>query len=101
MSETFDAVMIGLGPAGEAVAGDLAEAGRSVLGIDRKLLGGECSYWGCIPSKMMIRAANLLALARRIDGMAGAATVAPDGGEVLGLLTLAVPPRCRSHGCGR
>ena len=82
MSDTFDAIVIGMGPAGEAVAGGLAEAGLSVLGIDRKLVGGECPYWGCIPSKMMIRAADLLAEARRIDGMAGTATVTPDWGPV-------------------
>lgn len=82
MSETFDAIVIGMGPAGEAVAGDLAEAGLSVLGIDRKLVGGECPYWGCIPSKMMIRAGHLLAEARRVDGMAGTATVTPDWGPV-------------------
>ncbi|MGQ0618284.1 MAG: dihydrolipoyl dehydrogenase family protein [Acidimicrobiia bacterium] len=78
MTDTFDAIVIGMGPAGEAVAGDLAEAGLSVLGIDRKLVGGECPYWGCIPSKMMIRAADLLAEARRVDGVAGTATVTPD-----------------------
>ena len=78
MTETFDAIVIGMGPAGEAVAGDLAEAGLSVLGVDRKLVGGECPYWGCIPSKMMIRAAHLLAEAGRIDAMAGTVTVSPD-----------------------
>lgn len=78
MNEPFDAIVIGMGPAGEAVAGDLADAGLSVLGIDRKLVGGECPYWGCIPSKMMIRAADLLAEGRRIDGVAGTATVTPD-----------------------
>jgi pyruvate/2-oxoglutarate dehydrogenase complex dihydrolipoamide dehydrogenase (E3) component len=78
MTETVDAVVIGMGPAGEAVAGDLAETGLAVVGIDRKLVGGECPYWGCIPSKMMIRAAHLLAEARRIDGMAGTVTVTPD-----------------------
>lgn len=78
MTDTFDAVVIGMGPAGEAVAGDLAEAGLTVLGVDRRLVGGECPYWGCIPSKMMIRAAHLLAEARRIHGMAGTATVTPD-----------------------
>ncbi len=81
-TNTFDAIVIGMGPAGEAVAGDLAEAGLSVLGIDRKLVGGECPYWGCIPSKMMIRAADLIAEARRVDGMAGTATVTPDWAPV-------------------
>jgi len=82
MTETFDAIVIGMGPAGEAVAGDLAEAGLSVAGIDRKLVGGECPYWGCIPSKMMIRAGDLLAEARRVDGIAGTATVTPDWAPV-------------------
>ena len=82
MTDTFDAIVIGMGPAGEAVAGDLAEAGLSVLGIDRKLVGGECPYWGCIPSKMMIRAATCWPRPAAIDGMAGTATVTPDWGPV-------------------
>jgi pyruvate/2-oxoglutarate dehydrogenase complex dihydrolipoamide dehydrogenase (E3) component len=73
-----DVIVIGLGPGGEEVAGKLAEAGLDVVGIDKGLVGGECPYWGCVPSKMMIRAANLLAEARRIDGMAGRASVEPD-----------------------
>ena len=44
------------------------------------MVGGECPYWACIPSKMMIRAGNLLAETRRVDGMAGHATVVPDWG---------------------
>ena len=68
MSENVDVVVIGLGPGGEEVAGALAEAGLSVVGIEERLVGGECPYWGCVPSKMMIRAANLLAEARRVDG---------------------------------
>lgn len=77
MSEHADAVVIGMGPGGEDVAGRLAEAGLEVIGIEKRLLGGECPYWGCIPSKMMIRAANLLAEGRRMPGMAGTATVQP------------------------
>jgi pyruvate/2-oxoglutarate dehydrogenase complex dihydrolipoamide dehydrogenase (E3) component len=77
-----EVVVIGMGPGGEAVAGRLAEAGLDVVGIDRELLGGECPYWGCVPSKMMIRAGNLLAEARRIPGMAGSATVEPDWAPV-------------------
>jgi pyruvate/2-oxoglutarate dehydrogenase complex dihydrolipoamide dehydrogenase (E3) component len=50
--------------------------------VEAKLVGGECPYWGCIPSKMMIRAANLLAEGRRIPGVAGASTVAPDWAPV-------------------
>lgn len=80
--EVVDAVVLGMGPGGEDVAGKLAEAGLSVVGIDGGLVGGECPYWGCVPSKMMIRAANLLAEARRIPGMAGHAVVRPDWAPV-------------------
>ena len=80
--ERADVVVIGLGPGGEEVAERLAEAGLSVVGIEKELVGGECPYWGCVPSKMMIRAANLLAEARRVDGMAGSAVVRPDWAPV-------------------
>src|SRR4249920_3772569 len=69
--ETADVIVIGLGPGGEDVAGRLAEAGLDVVGVDERLVGGECPYWGCIPSKMMIRAAQLLAEARRVPVLAG------------------------------
>jgi pyruvate/2-oxoglutarate dehydrogenase complex dihydrolipoamide dehydrogenase (E3) component len=78
MADKADIVVIGMGVGGEAVAGTLAESGLDVIGIEGKLVGGECPYWGCIPSKMMIRAANLIEEARRIDGMAGQAQVEPD-----------------------
>ena len=74
-----DVVVIGMGPGGEDAAGRLAEAGLDVVGVEARLVGGECPYWGCVPSKMMIRAADLLAEARRVDGMAGTARVAPTG----------------------
>ena len=73
-----DAIVVGLGPGGEAVAGQLAEAGLDVVGIEAALVGGECPYWGCIPSKMMVRGADLLAEARRVRGRAGASSVTPD-----------------------
>jgi pyruvate/2-oxoglutarate dehydrogenase complex dihydrolipoamide dehydrogenase (E3) component len=73
-----DVVVIGLGVGGEEVAGRLAEAGLDVVGIERELVGGECPYWGCVPSKMIIRGANLLQEARRIDGVSGTAEVHPD-----------------------
>ncbi len=81
-AEEADIVVIGMGPGGEDVAERLAEAGLSVVGVEGRLVGGECPYWGCIPSKMMIRAANLLAEGRRIPGMAGAAQVTPDWAPV-------------------
>ena len=77
-----DLVVIGLGPGGEHLATEAAKAGLSVVGIDERLVGGECPYYGCIPSKMVIRAANLLADARRVGTLAGAAEVAPDWGVV-------------------
>jgi pyruvate/2-oxoglutarate dehydrogenase complex dihydrolipoamide dehydrogenase (E3) component len=77
-----DVVVVGLGPGGEEVAESLAGAGLDVVGIDHGLVGGECPYWGCVPSKMMIRASNLLAEARRIPGMAGSVTVEPDWAPV-------------------
>ncbi|MEU5779929.1 dihydrolipoyl dehydrogenase family protein [Micromonospora lupini] len=80
--ELVDVVVVGLGVGGEEVAGRLAEAGLSVVGVERDLVGGECPYWGCIPSKMMIRAANALAEARRVDGLAGTAQVRPDWAPV-------------------
>ena len=81
--ETVDVAVIGLGPGGEHVANTLAERGLSVLGIERQLVGGECPYWGCIPTKMMVRAAYSLAEARRVDGLAGhVAGVTPDWGQV-------------------
>jgi len=78
MAEQVDVVVIGMGPGGEEVAGRLAQVGLDVVGIESTLLGGECPYWGCVPSKMMIRAANLLAEARRIPDISGSSTVVPD-----------------------
>lgn len=82
MAERADVVVLGMGPGGEEVAGRLAEAGLDVVGVEGRLLGGECPYWGCIPSKMILRAAGLLAEARRIPGMAGTSTVVADWAPV-------------------
>ena len=73
-----DAIVVGLGPGGEEVAEQLAEAGLDVVGIEAELVGGECPYWGCIPSKMMVRAPTSWPRARRVRGMAGASSVTPD-----------------------
>ncbi len=82
MAHEVDVVVVGMGVGGEEVAGRLAAAGLSVVGIEHRLVGGECPYWGCIPSKLMIRAANALAEARGVPGLAGLATVEPDWSPV-------------------
>ncbi len=73
-----DVVVVGLGPGGETVVARLAEAGLDVVAVEAELIGGECPYWGCIPSKMLIRAGNALAEARRVESLAGGASVIPD-----------------------
>lgn len=78
MAEQVDVVVIGLGVGGEEVAGRLAEAGLSVVGVEAALVGGECPYWGCVPTKMMVRAAGLVAEVGRAETIAGAASIEAD-----------------------
>ncbi|MET7641477.1 NAD(P)/FAD-dependent oxidoreductase [Streptomyces sp. NPDC005438] len=77
-TEEVDVVVLGMGPGGEQVAGSLAEAGWDVVGVEAELVGGECPYWACVPSKMMIRAGNALAEAHRVGQLAGTARVYSD-----------------------
>jgi pyruvate/2-oxoglutarate dehydrogenase complex dihydrolipoamide dehydrogenase (E3) component len=72
-----DVVVVGLGPGGEHAATELAKAGLEVVGVDERLVGGECPYFGCVPTKMMIAAATSLREGRRVPGRAGSATVQP------------------------
>jgi pyruvate/2-oxoglutarate dehydrogenase complex dihydrolipoamide dehydrogenase (E3) component len=74
MAEEFDVIVIGAGPAGENAAGRCADGGLRVAVVERELVGGECSYWGCIPSKTLIRPGDVLAAARRVPGAAEAVT---------------------------
>ncbi|AYF76422.1 NAD(P)/FAD-dependent oxidoreductase [Nocardia yunnanensis] len=81
-AESVDVVVVGMGPGGEDVATRLAKAGLSVVGVEGRLVGGECPYYACVPTKMMVRAAGALAEARRVGELAGTAAVQPDWGPV-------------------
>jgi len=80
---SYDVVVIGAGPAGEQVAGRLAGDGLRVAVVEKELVGGECSYWGCIPSKTLIRPGDVLAAAGRAPGAAEAVTGRLDTGAAL------------------
>src|SRR4051812_10862508 len=67
-----DVVVVGGGPAGEVLAGRVADRGLETVLVERELVGGECSYWGCIPSKTLVRPGDVLAAARRVPGAAAA-----------------------------
>jgi pyruvate/2-oxoglutarate dehydrogenase complex dihydrolipoamide dehydrogenase (E3) component len=77
-----DLVVIGTGPGGESLANGAASAGLRVVAVDKHLVGGECPYYGCIPSKMMLRAADTLAEAHRAGQLAGSVTVEPSWAPV-------------------
>ncbi|MBB3044390.1 dihydrolipoyl dehydrogenase family protein [Nocardioides soli] len=72
-----DLVVIGTGPGGEALAAGAAKAGLEVVAVDRHLVGGECPYYGCVPTKMMVRGSDTVAEVRRAPQVAGEASIAP------------------------
>jgi dihydrolipoamide dehydrogenase len=82
-ADEFDVVVIGAGPAGEVCSGRLGEAGLSVAVVEGHLVGGECSFYGCMPSKALLRPAEALAEARRVPGAREAVTGGLDVQAVL------------------
>jgi pyruvate/2-oxoglutarate dehydrogenase complex dihydrolipoamide dehydrogenase (E3) component len=69
MAERFDAVVIGAGPAGEVAASRLPKLGLRAALVERELVGGECAYWACIPSKTLLRPPEARADSRRAAGL--------------------------------
>jgi dihydrolipoamide dehydrogenase len=82
-SRTYDVVVIGAGAVGENVADRASRTGLSVLVVEEELVGGECSYWACMPSKALLRPGAALAAARGVGGAAQAVTGPLDAVAVL------------------
>ena len=83
-AQEYDVIVIGAGPVGQTVAGRCRAGELSVAVVERELVGGECSYWACVPSKALLRPVLALADARRVDGAREAVTGTIDAKAVFG-----------------
>ena len=83
MAKTYDVVIIGGGAAGKNVARRTAPAGLSTVIVESELVGGECSYWACMPSKALLRPGEALAAARRVPAARDAVTGTVDVARAL------------------
>jgi pyruvate/2-oxoglutarate dehydrogenase complex dihydrolipoamide dehydrogenase (E3) component len=72
--DTYDVIVLGAGPVGQNAAERARAGGLSVAMVERELVGGECSYWGCVPSKALLRPVLAIADARHVDGARDAIT---------------------------
>src|SRR5271157_1634560 len=83
MAEEYDVIVIGAGAAGEHAAGRCTDAGLRTAVAEHELVGGECSYWACMPSKTLLRPGQVITAARRVPGAAQAVTGDLDVGKAL------------------
>ena len=90
---TFDLIVIGAGAVGENIADRAVQAGLSALLIESELVGGECSYWACMPSKALLRSGIVLRAAKAVGGAREALT-----GELDVAATFARRDRSRATG---
>jgi len=82
-TDEYDLIVIGAGPVGENVADRAVQGGLTAIIVESELVGGECSYWACMPSKALLRSAQALCAARHVDGAKQAVTGDLDVGAVL------------------
>ncbi len=76
--QTFDVIVLGAGSTGENVADVVVRGGLTAVLVERELVGGECSYWACMPSKALLRGTEVLEEARAVSGAAAAVTGSQD-----------------------